>query len=401
MSEERRMPTPEPLMADVDFLVDEMPDMHERLASLREVGPVVPLKAFGKPAWFIIDFAEADRVFRDNKDDFDVTRFNDEIAAPIVGRTLLAMKNREHALNRGLIAPSFMPGQVRSYAERFIESTIHEMLDDIEDQEEVDLKTAFCEPLPFLIITKLLGLPVDEARELIALTERMSKYFFQPEISLEARRGFDDYIRPIMLERRRNPGPDLISQLVHSELEGEKLDDEDILTFIRTIYPAGGHTTSLNLPSATYAALADPDIRAMVMAGEKERQAVVQEALRWEPALGILPRLLLRDAEIGGASIDRDQAVYVSVTAANNDPKMFPDPRRFDPTRKNLANLITFGRHEHMCLGRHLAASEMEKALQILFERFPDMELVQDREVIFSGSMFRTCNALMVRMNGQ
>lgn len=393
------MSLPAPLMPEVDFILDELPDLHERIAELRKSGPMVPLKAFGETAWFLLDFKDVDRIFRDKKI-FDVTRYNLEIATPIVGKTLLAMKDHEHTVNRGLMNPAFMPGKVRSYVEGIIEPTIHELLDRIEGKELVDIKADFCKPFPFTVITKLMDIPVEDEERLIHLAGLMLSYMYDPEGARAANKAFDAFINPIVEERRRNPKDDLISQLILAEVDGEKLEEEPVLAFLRTLYPAGGHSTSLNTASAVYAMLANPQARAMVLQGAKERHAVVQEALRWEPALGVLPRMMTADTDLHGVHISGDQTVYLLVTAANNDPKVFPDPRRFDPTRDNLASLLTFGRHEHMCLGRHLAMREIDTALRVLLERFPKMELVPDQKVTFSGSFFRTCEEIWVRPYG-
>jgi len=87
------------------------------------------------------------------------------------------------------------------------------------------------------------------------------------------------------------------------------------------------------------------------------------------------------------------------ITSANHDPKQFRDPDRFDPHRENLASILTFGRNAHMCLGRNLATREIDVALRVLCERFPNMELAPHREVVFAGTQFRTCEELWVRLN--
>ncbi len=393
------MAVPTPLMPDVDFMLDYVPDFHERLVELRKHGPIVPVKGFGEPGWMLLDYADVDFAFRD-KQFFDVTRYNVEVAERFVGRALLAMKGEEHAANRGLMNPSFLPGKVRSYVEGIIEPTIHELLDRIEGKDEVDIKEAFCRPFPFTVITKLLGIPISEEDRLIRWAGEMISYSFDEEASLAANKSFDAFIKPIIEERRRNPSDDLISQMVQMEMDGETLEEEPILAFLRALYPAGGHSTSLNTGTAVYCALAYPEARAMVLGSEKDRMAVVNEALRWEPPLGIIPRWLNEDITMHGVHISREDTTYLAITAANNDPKVFPNPRKFDPHRKNLANLITFGRHEHLCLGRHLAQREIEVALRVLFERFPKMELVPYKPVRFSSTLFRTCEELWVRPYG-
>lgn len=390
---------PDPLMPEIDFAMDAPADLHERLAQLREVGPIVPVKCYGKSSWLILDFKDVDHVFRD-KDVFDITRYNVEIAEPIIGRTLLAMKDREHKLNRGLMNPSVSFGKVRSYVEAIIEPTVNELLDKIEGKAEVDIKKEFCAPFPFNVITKLLGIPVEDEAKLTDLASRMMTYPIDPEGASAAIKDFDIFIEPVIEARRKNPSDDLISLLLQAELDGDKLSHEAILVFLRTLYPAGGHSTSLNIATAVYCMLANPEAREMVAEGDKAAMSVVQEALRWEAALGLLPRILAADTELHGVKMYRDQMVYISVTAANDDPKVFPEPRQFNARRTNLNSLLTFGRHEHICLGRHLAMREIEVALRVLVKRFPNMELIPGREPVFSGSFFRSCDEIWVRPAG-
>lgn len=390
---------PAPLMADTDFAMDDISDLHERIAVLRESGPIVSVNCFGKPSWLVLDYKGTDQVLRD-KVVFDVTRYNEEIAGPIIGRTLLAMKDGEHKVSRGLIDPSFTYGAARRTVESVLEPTIHELLDRIEGKDVVDIKHDFCRTFPFTVITKLLGVPVEDEENLIRLASLMMTYPFDPEGAAVAIAEFDSFIEDIIRQRMENPSGDLISQMLFAEIDGQKLDYQAVLVFLRTLYPAGGHSTSLNLANAVYAMLANPGAREMVLGTEKERMMVVEEALRWEPALGLLPRMLTSDTEMHGVKIARDEPFYVSITAANNDPAMFADPRAFDPRRKNRTSLLTFGRHEHICLGRHLAMREIEVALRILLERFPNMALVEDKAPVVSGTFFRSFRDLWVRPNG-
>ena len=112
----------------------------------------------------------------------------------------------------------------------------------------------------------------------------------------------------------------------------------------------------------------------------------------------MLPRRASKDSELGGVAIKEGEWILFGITAANNDPDVFPEPRRFDPNRdnKNLA----FGHGEHFCLGSHLARSELEAAVKIIFQRYPRMCLVPGRPVEFVGAVLRGTRELWVTPQG-
>jgi len=386
-------------MPEVDFQLDPLPDYHERLATLRKAGPVVPARLGGEDIWFIVDFAEADRAFRDY-DNFSASLYNLRIMEQFLGHSMMGMEGLEHKQNRGIVQPAFTFGSVRSYVEGIIEPTAHELLDRLEGRDEVDIRAEFCKFFPFTVITKMLGVPVEDEVKLVTWASEMISYMYDEDASRRAVAAFHEFIIPLMEERRRNPTDDLISHIVHAEVDGARMTDDEVLAFLKLLYPAGGHSTSLGVASAVYWMLKEPEAKAMVMQGEPERWAVVQEALRMEPPFGTFPRTMLNDLELGGVTLKKDEVVWISITGANHDPKQFPDPEGFDPHRKNLAGIMTFGRNTHMCLGRNLAMREIDVALRVLCERFPNMALAPDREVVVSGTTFRTCEELWVRLNG-
>ena len=124
-----------------------------------------------------------------------------------------------------------------------------------------------------------------------------------------------------------------------------------------------------------------------------------EEALRWEPPITTVVRVAARDCELGGVAIPAGTNVSVSVAAANRDPKRYPDPDRFDPTRKNIAHL-TFGGGPHLCLGMHLARMEAAVAINALLDRLPDLRLDPSAPTPHvTGMAFRSPAALPVEFS--
>lgn len=391
------MPASGPLLPHIDFARDRVPDLHALLDELREHGPVVSVQYHGQPTWLINGFAELSQAFADE------VHFRSEAtymihAEPSMGRTLQTMYGDQHRVNRGLVSRAFFPNEVRSLVESLIEPVASELLDELEGVAEVDFIQAFNRPFPFRVITRLFGIPVEDEAKLLFWALKLIDFPWDPAGAVQARHDFAAYLKPFLDQRRREPGDDLLSMLAVAEFEGQRLSDEEIYSFARMIYPAGSDTAYKNGGSLVHALLRDPELRAMARKGPKEREALVNEALRWEPPVALLPRMCSADIELGGASIRAGEWTLFGIAAANSDPKVFAEPRRFDPQRTQKH--LSFGSGVHFCLGSNLARRELETAIELIFERFPDMALVPDKPVEIVGGVLRGPESMWVRPQG-
>lgn len=389
---------PAPLMPAIDFAYDEVPNLHELLDELRQHGPVVPVRYHGKPAWLINSYAELTQAFSDEVHFQSAATYLIH-GEPSMGLTLQTMAGEQHRINRGLVSKPFFPKQVRNYVESLIEPIANELLDRIEGRAELDFIPAFSRPFPFRVITRLFGIPVTDEARLLGWALKLIDYPWDPVGAVKARHDFADYLKPFLDERREHPADDLLSMLATAEFEGQQLTDEEIYSFARMIYPAGSDTAYKNGGSLLYAILIDPALRELARAGgDKEREAIVQEGLRWQPPVALLPRICSKDVRLGGVDICAGQWTLFGIAAANSDPAVFDDPRRFDPSRRPRS--LSFGQGAHFCLGSHLARRELETAIKLVFERFPDMALVPGRPVEIIGGVLRGPRELWVRPNG-
>jgi cytochrome P450 len=204
------------------------------------------------------------------------------------------------------------------------------------------------------------------------------------------------YFTDVLAERRRKPQDDLISTLAESEIDGARLTDDEIFAFLLLILPAGVETTYRASGNLLLALLTQPALLDRLRADRGMLHAAFEEALRWEPPITTVVRRAVRECELGGVTIPAGTNVSVSVAAANRDPTRYPDPDRFDPTRKHIAHL-TFGGGPHLCLGMHLARMEATVAIDALLDRLPDLRLdpsVAPPHVV--GMAFRSPAALPV-----
>lgn len=387
-----------PLMPDIDFAYDDVPNLHTVIEELRAHGPVVPVRYHGSPTWLILDHDLLKQAFEDYVH-FDASEGYKLIAEPSMGKTLQTMTGEEHRVSRALVAPLFMPAKARSYVEALIEPIANELCDRMEGQREVEFVSAFTRPYPFLVITRLLGIPVDDEESFMEWAIRMIDYPWDPEGAVKAKTEFDAYMQAIIDDRRVNPVDDFVSRLVQAEHEGQQLSDERILSFLGLLFPAGSDTTYKNGSSLFAELLANPHLCALARGSDKDREAIVTEGLRWQPPVALLPRMASADIDFGGVRIAKGDWVLFGITAANNDPAIFPDPRRFDPFRDNR-EILTFGRSNHFCLGMHVARRELEVALRVIFERFPHIRLCPGQRIEHVGAVLRGVRQMIVQPYG-
>ncbi|OCC23587.1 hypothetical protein MB02_10460 [Croceicoccus estronivorus] len=388
-----------PLLPEIDFARDDLPDLHDVLEDLRREGPVVSVNYHGAPVWLILGYEELQQAFLD-QDHFDMGEGYRQMVEEPLGRNIMTMSGAEHRLHRNIVTAPFQPGVIRSHIEPLIEPVAMEISDRIAAEREVDLVAAFTRPYPFSIITRMLGIPVRDEERFLEWAVKLFDFPWDPQGAMRAKAQFDSYMVPIIEERRAAPGEDMLSALTQAESEGRRLDNEQVLTFLRLLFPAGSDTTFKVAGSMFAAVLSDPAVRDVALSGKAGREAVVAEALRWQPPTALLPRMASADVDFAGKPIRRGDWMLFGITAANSDPKKFPDPRRFDPSRNNR-DTITFGRGPHFCLGLHLAKRELEIALQVVLERFPQMALVPGRPVEFVSGVLRGPRDLWVWPYGE
>ena len=384
-------------LPDVDFAYDELPDLHEVLDGLRPAGPVVKVKYHGEPAWLITGYEELRQAFSD-EEHFECARAYKIHSEPSMGKTMQTMSGEQHRINRALVSKPFFPRQIRALIEPLMESQANLLLDKIAEKDEVDIVEALARPYPFKIITRLLGIPIHDDDKFLVWALKIIDFPWDPDGALKAKREFDDYMIPLIESRRADPGEDVVSILVTATLEGKSLGNEEILSFCRLLFPAGSDTTYKNMGSLLYALLSTPGLKERVLTSDKEREAIVQEGLRWGPPTALLPRMCSKDTALGGVQIADGDWVLFGITAANNDPTVFDNPRQFNPDRKNKN--LAFGHGEHFCLGSHLARRELETGIKLLFERFPDIALVPDKPVEITQAVIRGPKAVWVFPHG-
>lgn len=394
--------TPSVLDTEIDFLLDDLPDVAGTLRELRDETPALWGRAFGEPALVLLSYDLVQAAFRD-EGTFPSAAFYGEVVTEVLGRNLQCMQGEEHRLNRALVSPAFRQRLMPGLIEPLLQPVAHELLDRFERDGEADLVSAFTSRYPFIIITRLLGLPRHSEEEIRQWALTMLDIQQSGDDALEASRDFMAFVEPILQQRRVDPRDDLLSTLATTEVEGERLTDEEIFNFLRLLFPAGADTTYLGLGSTLYSLLTNPDQLEIVLADPAgECRWAVEEAIRLDPPTAWIPRRNPRDVRWHGIDIPAGASMLLGIMSANRDPAMFDDPDTFR-VQRHPQSVLTFGFGVHFCLGAHLARAEMQAALQIMLERLPNLRLATTDGVRITGTihhLLRGPTRLPVRFGG-
>ncbi|WP_028926980.1 cytochrome P450 [Pseudonocardia acaciae] len=299
--------------------------------------------------------------------------------------SMLASDPPEHSRYRKLVTRAFTVKAVNALRER-AEQIAAELLDDLPANGAsgpVDLVQAYAAPLPVIVICEILGAPTSMRERFLAWGDDAASSLdlgLDRRAFARAQRGIDsllDWLRGHFDTLRRSPGEDILSQLVTaSDADNEGLNETELLATSMLVLAAGFETT-VNLIANGIALLEEhPDQRALLAERPDLWPTAVDEILRFDSPVSRTARRALRDTEVAGVRIRRDEIVVISLAGTNRDPQVFEDAARFDVTRPNAGKHLAFSSGIHHCLGASLARMEGTVALRGLYERFPDLTLV-------------------------
>lgn len=382
----------EPAYPEIDFATDPVPNLHDVLRSLRTRGPVVPVRYHGGVAWAITRYDSLKAAMADDE------RFPSAAAylrhsGPVMGKTIQCMGGDEHRRNRGLVSAAFRPRLMKEFVEAFLTPVAHQLVDAMierrrETGEPADLVRDYTMRYAFTVITRLLDFPPTDFARLKRWGDGLIDFPWNPEAAQQASHEFTEYLKPLIDARRASPGEDLLSSLATVEVDGDRLEDEEIYSFLRLLFPAGADTTYRGLGSMMFAMLTHRDVFERARTAPEAIPAIVQEALRWEAPTALLPRFAPKDVVWEDVAIPGGSEVIFAITSANRDERIFERPEAFDPGRRER-EFLSFGHGLHFCLGSHLARREMEVSLRVLAERLPDLALLEPESATIEGTVLR------------
>jgi cytochrome P450 family 142 subfamily A polypeptide 1 len=290
----------------------------------------------------------------------------------------------EHMRRRKLVNRGFTPRRVRE-SEPAIRRACNEIVDAVCERGECDFVRDVAAWLPMIMIGDALGVPAERRGELLEWSDGMVKALVGSdsadaiEAATVAYTAYREFAEEAIAHRRATPRDDLMSVLVHAEVDGDRLDDESIIAESLLILIGGDETTRHVITGGLHQLLAHPDQRDALAADRSLLPGAVEEMLRWVSPIRNMNRTVTRDVTYAGYDLAEGDNVILVYPSANRDESVFEDPFRFD-IRRSPNEHVAFGFGSHFCLGNSLARLELSVMFDTLLDRLPDIELVEPGE---------------------
>jgi cytochrome P450 len=308
-------------------------------------------------------------------------------------RSILNLDPPDHTRLRRLVASAFTVRRVERLRER-VRELAAEMLDDVaeagRDGEPVDLVARFAFPLPFVVISELLGMPEADRLQMRSWSHEMTKLLepFNDEETLRNSIAVGELMYEHVLDaiewKRRNPADDLLSGLIAAEEDGDRLSPEELVDQVILLFLAGHETTVNLIGNGTCALLRHRDQYERLIADPGLDANAVDELLRYDSPVQLSRRITTSQIEIAGEAIDAGEMVLTVLGSANRDEEKWgPTAADLDLGREGANAHLSFGSGIHHCLGSALARLEGAEAVPALVRRFPTMELAADEPACY------------------
>ena len=359
-----------------DTLVEGARDPYPEYMRLRRDSPVLRQEPSfeGAPLSFLAyRHADVTRVLRDGET-FSSAPIAEAMREVWGRKIIVGMDAPEHARHRALVSMAFRQRTLARWEESLVGRVVGELIDQFVDRGHVNLVSEYTFSFPAKVISGVLGLPEKDYRQfqqwalgIILVTRDWDRAV---RFSTELR----DYLESIVDARRHDARDDLITDLVTAELDGKKLDDEEIYSFLRMLLPAGIETTYRSSGNLLFLLLTHPDQLEAVRADRSLIPQAIEEGLRFESPVLLTVRVATKDTTLSGVEIPAGSVVTSMLGSANRDPDVYTNPEAFDIFRDPKQHM-SFGTGPHLCLGMHLARLETRVALNALFDPLPNLRL--------------------------
>ena len=371
---------------------------YEQYRIQRETEPIQQTP-FGP--WIIFDHAESVRLLRDvtlsvdvrkameilGEDPRDRAKMRAELfpdKPPREDSSILNIDPPDHTRLRKLVSSVFTPRRVADLAP-MIERIVDEHLDVVAGAKQMDLIGDLAFPLPFAVISEMLGMPDGDSAQLRDWSHALVKildFTIGPEelvAAVTAGEHLRQHIAGVIEWKRSNLGDDLLSALILAEDNGDVLSDTELLDQVNVLFIAGHETTVNLIGNGTWALLQNRDQLELLRDDPSVEATAIDELLRYDSPVQISRRITLEPIQIAGHDIAAGVFVLTSLGSANHDPAAFgPTADQLDLRRVDAARHLAFGSGTHHCLGASLARLEGTIAITRLIRRFPELHAIGD-----------------------
>jgi pulcherriminic acid synthase len=403
------------LVAQFDAIVAGHPvvDRHEVFAQLRDALPVFFSEATG--AWVVSRYDDVRGVLQDASAFVPIT---EGPGASVFGGGFFHWRGREHNKKAGIVGRRLRSARaVREELAGKVEEIARRLAAELPLEQPVDLRERYAMWVPLLVISELTG--IEEATRLRGWYDTImaggTSSIGNPgarAAALQAMQELKEFLVPLLAERRVNPGSDLVSDLVAARYDGAPLPDDEIVSIVGQLLPAGVETTERVLTSAFRLLCADRPLWDQLCEVRDSDDALASfgaEALRCYPPIQAANRVALADTVVAGQQVAAGEKVVALLASANRDPSRFADPDRFDAERFSVnpdrqytstGEVLPFGAGEHHCTGSRLAKVEIVETVRALLDRASSIDQLGDAPDV-GGLVLWSPAALEVRIHGR
>jgi cholest-4-en-3-one 26-monooxygenase len=299
---------------------------------------------------------------------------------------MIDMDDPAHWARRKLVNKGFTPGRVRG-SEQKIRDVCDAIIDQVCERGECDFVRDIAAPLPMVMIGDMLGVQPEDRDDLLRWSDDMvsaqsgNATDEQYVKAMEAMQGYTGFCTHAIRERQEQPSDDLMSILVHAEVDGDRLDADEVIHESLLILVGGDETTRHVVSGGMEQLLLHPDQRRLLLDDPSKLAVAIEEMLRWVSPIKNMCRTVTHDVEFMGQALRAGQKCMLLYESANRDESKFDDPQRFDVERQPNEH-VAFGFGSHYCLGQALARLELNVMFERLLDRMPDLELATDPDAL-------------------
>jgi cytochrome P450 len=387
-------------------------DPYPFLRELREQDPVH--RSYPAGGWIVSRYDQIESILKDprfSSDERNHFRFKSQHALRVRAGIVPPKDNEEpvllgldppaHTRLRTLVNKAFAPREVERLRPR-AEKIVDEILWKLQEESSAEVIHELATPLPVRLIAEALGIPAADYKLFKHWSDEIVLQLGDPTLenqrrAQQATAKLNEYLTPVVQQRRQEGHEDLISGLVHAQENGSQLEDDELLRMVGLLLVAGNETTTHLIGNGLLALLQHPAELDRLRDEPERIETAVEECLRYNSPVHITRRIALEAVEFGGRRFRPGQLILLVLGGANRDPAAFPDPDRFDIARSPNRHL-SFGLGVHFCLGSQLARMEAQIALSALLARFPDLSLACAEPVWRPNPILRGLTALPVRL---
>lgn len=360
---------------------------------LRDEQPVIPVDTMMGVNHLVTRFQDVQTILRDSA--LFSSRANARGIGIVMGRTILEMEGKEHVRHRNIISSFFSPRAMKGETRDLISNVVNGLIDAFVKKGKADLVPDLTFTFPLQVITAIIGIPIEDYVAFHRMALDLISVGDDPAKGMAASKDLVEYLQPILEQRKTDPGEDLLSKLLHAEVDGSRLTDEEVLSFLRLLLPAGAETTYRLTGTCLFAMLRQPEVYEEIRADRSKIGLLIEETLRWDSAVQYVSRETTEAVTLSGIEVPSGAMLSVALGSANRDERHYDNPDAFDLHRANDDHLA-FGFGQHFCAGTHLARLEVTTALNALLDRLPNLRLDPAQESHVLGLAFRSPDRLPV-----